>query len=99
MNLIVVNIDSIRIGHPLPFSLRDETGILLASKGFVVEKRDDLLEIIGRRSQLFVDVAESQDHLRAYQGKLLRMVRRTKHWVTLQRPVFRPLTLTAPKTK
>ena len=75
MNLIVVNIDSIRIGHPLPLSLRDETGILLASKGFVVEKRDDLLEIIGRRSQLFVDVAESQDHLKAYQGKLLRMVR------------------------
>lgn len=75
MNLIVVNIDSIRIGHPLPFSLRDETGVLLASKGFVVSKRDDLLDIIGRRSQLFVDVAETQEHLKAYQSKLLRMVR------------------------
>lgn len=75
MNLVSVNIDSIRIGHPLPFSLRDELGVLLASKGFVVERRDDLALIVGRRSQLFVDVAETEAHLRAYQGKLLKMVR------------------------
>ena len=75
MNLVSVNIDSIRIGHPLPFSLRDELGVLLASKGFVVERRDDLALIVGRRSQLFVDVAETEAHLLAYQGKLLKMVR------------------------
>lgn len=75
MNLVSVNIDSIRIGQPLPFSLRDEGGVLLAGKGYVVENHDELAGIIGRRSQLFVDLAENEAYLRAYQGKLLRMVR------------------------
>ena len=75
MNLVTVNVDSIRIGQPLPFSLRDEAGVLLASKGFVVASRDDLEQMIGRRSQLFIDVAESESHLRAYVGKLHNMVR------------------------
>ena len=33
MNLVQVTNESIAIGQPLPFSLRDETGILLARKG------------------------------------------------------------------
>ena len=76
MNLVIVNVDSIRIGQPLPFSLRDEGGVLLATKGFVVTSKADLELMIGRRSQLYVDVAESENQRRAYVGKLHDMVRK-----------------------
>jgi HD-GYP domain-containing protein (c-di-GMP phosphodiesterase class II) len=76
MNLVTVNLSSIRIGEPLPFSLRDENGILLAQKGFVVNSRDDLEQMIGLRGNLFIDFAESESHHRAYMGKLHRMVRK-----------------------
>lgn len=75
MNLVRLNINSISIGSPLPFSLMDERGILLAGKGYVVGNREELVSIVGRRSQLFVDFTESEAHLRAYQGKLMKMVR------------------------
>lgn len=78
MNLVTVNIDSIRIGQPLPFSLRDEGGVLLALKGFVVDSRDDLDLMIGRGSNLFIDVAESESHHRAYVGKLHDLVRKDR---------------------
>ena len=78
MNLVIINIDSIRIGHPLPFSLRDEGGVLLAAKGFVVSSRADLELMIGRRSQLFIDVDEFENQRRAYVGKLHDMVRKDK---------------------
>ena len=75
MNLVTINVDSVLIGQPLPVSLRDESGVLLASKGFVVSNRADLDLIVGRRSQLYVDVVESEAHMRAYVGKLHSMVR------------------------
>jgi HD-GYP domain-containing protein (c-di-GMP phosphodiesterase class II) len=78
MNLVTVNIDSIRIGQPLPFSLRDEGGVLLAQKGYVVTSRGDLELMIGRRSNLFIDVAESDSHRRAYMGKLNNLVMEEK---------------------
>lgn len=75
MNLVIVNVDSIRIGQPLPFSLRDESGILLAHKGYVVNSREELELVVGRRSNLYIDVAESESHHRAYVGKLYDLVR------------------------
>ena len=76
MNLVTINVDSVLIGQPLPVSLRDESGVLLASKGFVVANRADLDLMVGRRSQLYVDAAESESHLRAYVGKLHKLVRK-----------------------
>lgn len=75
MNLVTVNVETIRIGHPLPFSLRDEQGVLLAHKGYVVENRAELDLMVGRRSNLFIDVMESESHHRAYVGKLHNLVR------------------------
>lgn len=75
MNLVIVNVDSIRIGQPLPFSLRDESGILLAHKGYVVNSREELELVVGRRNNLYIDVAESESHHRAYVGKLYSLVR------------------------
>jgi HD-GYP domain-containing protein (c-di-GMP phosphodiesterase class II) len=75
MNLVVVQIDSIRIGQALPFALRDSTGVLLAPKGFVVEKRADLDLMITQRGRLFIDASESEGHHRAYVEKLHTLVR------------------------
>lgn len=75
MNLVSVNVDSIRIGQPLPFSLRDAGGVLLAHKGYVVTSRSELELVIGRRSELFINVDESESHHRAYVGKLHNLVR------------------------
>ena len=40
MNLIPIEIDSIRIGYPLPCDLVDKDGVLLAKKSFVVRSKD-----------------------------------------------------------
>lgn len=78
MHLVPVNVASIRIGQPLPFALRDEGGVLLAHKGYVVTSRKELDLVIGRGSNLFIDVAESENHHRAYVGKLHHMVRQDR---------------------
>ena len=78
MNLVTVSIDSIHIGQPLPLSLWDESGVLLAPKGFVVRSRADLESISTNRGQLFIDVAESDNYQRAYVGKLHSLVRDDK---------------------
>ena len=75
MDLITVSVDTIRIGQPLPFSLRDESGVLLANKGYVIPNRADLELIRGQRGEFFVDVAESEEHQRAYRAKLDKMLR------------------------
>jgi HD-GYP domain-containing protein (c-di-GMP phosphodiesterase class II) len=78
MNLITVNVESVQIGHPLPFALRSEDGRLLAQKGFVVRSRRDLHDMVGRGFELYVDVTESENHRRAYVGKLHKLVRQEK---------------------
>jgi HD-GYP domain-containing protein (c-di-GMP phosphodiesterase class II) len=75
MNLVTVNVEAIRLGHALPFSLRDASGVLLAPKGYIVEKRADLDLMVAQRGNLYIDITESEGHLRAYVGKLHDMVR------------------------
>jgi len=75
MNLVTINVDSILIGQPLPFSLRDASGALLAHKGYWVTSRNALDRMIGQREQLFIDLTESESQRRAYVGKLHKLVR------------------------
>lgn len=75
MRLVPVSIESIRIGQPLPFPLMDKDGVLLARKAFVVGSRDDLVDFSNRGGGLFIDVADSEAHHRAYVGRLNGMVR------------------------
>jgi HD-GYP domain-containing protein (c-di-GMP phosphodiesterase class II) len=77
-NLVSVNIESIHIGQPLPFSLKDANGTLLANKGFVFQSREELLVLVRRGFALFIDVAESDAYHRAYVGKLHSLVREEK---------------------
>ncbi len=74
MNLVQITLDAIAIGNPLPYSLRDETGVLLARKGFVIGSRADLEDLRGRGSGFFVDVSESERHQKAFVGKLFDLV-------------------------
>ena len=75
MHLVPVSIESIRIGQPLPFPLMDRDGVLLAKKSFVIDSRDDLLDFSNRGGGLYIDVADSEAHHRAYVGQLNGMVR------------------------
>jgi HD-GYP domain-containing protein (c-di-GMP phosphodiesterase class II) len=74
MNLVIVNVDTSRIGQPLPFSLWDAAGILIAPKGYVIRSQADLDQVVLQREQLFIDAAESESIHRAYVGKLRSMV-------------------------
>jgi len=78
MHLVSVNIESIRIGVPLPFPLMDKDGVLLAAKSFVVESKEDLEEISKRGKGLFINVSDSESHHRAYVDRLYGLVRDEK---------------------
>ncbi len=75
MNLVALNIDSIRLGHPLPFALRGESGVLLAHKGYVIEERDELEIMVQRGHGLFMDTNESGESHRTYLSQLHELVR------------------------
>ena len=74
MNLVSLNIESIQLGHPLPFVLRGADGTLLAQKGYVIRTREDLARMVARGRQLCVDTDESGDSHRAYLAQLQRML-------------------------
>jgi HD-GYP domain-containing protein (c-di-GMP phosphodiesterase class II) len=75
MQLVAVSVETIRIGHPLPFPLMDKAGVLLAKKSFVIESLQDLIDISQRGGGLYIDVADSQAHHRAYMERLHGLVR------------------------
>ena len=74
MNLVHLNIESIQLGHPLPFVLRGADGVLLAQKGYVIRTRDELASLVARGRELCVDTDESGDSHRAYLAQLQRML-------------------------
>lgn len=78
MHLVPVSVETIRIGQPLPFSLMDKDGVLLAKRSFVIESKEILAEFAGRGGGLFIDVSESEAHHRAYLDRLNTLVRDNK---------------------
>ncbi len=74
MNLIAVNTSTLRLGQPLPFALRNEQGVLLAHKGYIITSREEITYWTSRGMTLCVDVDAADNH-RAYVGKLYDMVR------------------------
>lgn len=70
MHLVTVSIDSIGLGQPLPFALRDAEGTLLAQKGYVIRSRSELEDIMGKGFSLYIDIHDSESHHRAYLSKL-----------------------------
>lgn len=78
MNLVPVNIDSILIGQPLPCALRDVSGVLLASQGFMVNNRQELELMVGRRSQIYIDADQSDNFKRGYVNRINDLVRQDR---------------------
>jgi HD-GYP domain-containing protein (c-di-GMP phosphodiesterase class II) len=78
MNLIPVEIDSIRIGHPLPCDLVDSSGILLARKSFVVASKADLETFYNRNGGLFIDGLDAEALRKAYVDQLQTLMRKDK---------------------
>ena len=74
MNLVRLDIETIPLGHPLPFVLRGADGALLAQKGYVIRSREELARLVARRRELCVDTDESGDSHRAYLAQLQRML-------------------------
>ena len=74
MKLVTLHLESVPVGRPLPFSIRDERGILLANKGFLVKSLEELVLMLGHREQLFIDVVESEAQRRAYLTQLHTLV-------------------------
>lgn len=74
MNLVTINADSVLIGQPLPFSIWDVEGALLAKKGFVLQTRDELDTLTRNRHPIYIDAVESQNHHRAYVGRLHSLI-------------------------
>ncbi|OJU02930.1 MAG: phosphohydrolase, partial [Acidovorax sp. 65-7] len=74
MNLVPLSIDSIQLGKPLPFVLRNAQGALLAHKGFVIRNREELQQLLARGVALYVDTDESGESHRAYLNALQRML-------------------------
>jgi HD-GYP domain-containing protein (c-di-GMP phosphodiesterase class II) len=77
MRLITVSIDSIRLGEPLPYALRDASGTLLAKKGYVIQTRAELESVVGKGFEIFVDLVDAENH-RSYINRLHHMVTENK---------------------
>lgn len=56
-----VDLQSIKLGSPLPFSLVDSSGVLLAQKGFVFQTESILVSLANRGSGFFVDFSDLSD--------------------------------------
>jgi HD-GYP domain-containing protein (c-di-GMP phosphodiesterase class II) len=78
MNLIPIEIDSIRIGYPLPCDLVDKDGVLLAKKSFVVRSKEDLVMFYNRSEGLFIDGLDAEALHKAYIDQLQTMMRKDK---------------------
>ena len=78
MHLVPVSVESIRLHQPLPFPLMDKNGVLLAKRSFVIDSKEDLADIAQRGGGLFIDVADSEAHHRAYVERLHNLVRTGK---------------------
>ena len=74
MNLVALNPESLVLGQPLPFALRGTDGTLLANKGYVLRKQDEVDLLVERGVQLCVDIEESGDSYRAYLAQLQQML-------------------------
>jgi HD-GYP domain-containing protein (c-di-GMP phosphodiesterase class II) len=75
MHLVPVSVESIRINQPLPFPLVDKNGLLLAKRSFIIDSREDLAAMEQRGDGLYIDVADSEAHHKAYIGRLHGLVR------------------------
>lgn len=97
MNLVPVSVDSILVGLPLPCALRDQSGVLLASQGFMVSSRQDLQAMVGRRNQIYIDADQSDSFRRGYVNRLNNLVMEDKSLGQIAEVQISPYDVKRPK--
>ena len=80
LRLAPVDLNSIKLNIPMPFSLVDSRGVLLARKGFVFQTESILISLANRGSGFYVDFADLSDPQlrsaeRAYINQLQKKLR------------------------
>ena len=78
--LAPVDLNSIKLNVPMPFSLVDSSGVLLALKGFVFQTDSTLVSLANRGNGFFVDFSDLSDPQlrsaeRAYVNQLQKKLR------------------------
>jgi len=73
MKVVPLSPEGLRIGRPLPFSVRDGLGGVLLAKGTAIQT-DKQLQLL-RSREIFIDPAEMESVQRAYNGQLDQMLR------------------------
>jgi HD-GYP domain-containing protein (c-di-GMP phosphodiesterase class II) len=73
MKVVPLPSEGLRVGRPLPFSVRDQFGTVLLARGTVIET-DKQLQLL-RSRPLFIDPIESEAVQRAFNGQLDQLVR------------------------
>jgi hypothetical protein len=73
MKVVPLSSEGLRIGRPLPFSVRDGSGMVLLARGASIQTEKQLQLL--RSRPIYIDMAESESVKRAYAGQLDQMLR------------------------
>ena len=73
MKVVPLSSEGLRVGRPLPFSVRDGSGAILLARGASIQTEKQLQVL--RSRPIFIDMAESESVKRAYAGQLDQMFR------------------------
>ena len=73
MKVVPLSSEGLRIGRPLPFTVRDRVGTILIARGASIQTEKQLMLLQSR--PIFIDMAESESVQRAYAGQLDQMFR------------------------
>ncbi len=73
MKVVPLPSEGLRVGRPLPFSVRDSSGAVLLARGSAIQTAKQL-EVLQSRT-IFIDAAEMESVQRAYNGQLDQMLR------------------------
>ncbi len=73
MKVVPLSSEGLRIGRPLPFSVRDGSGAVLLARGAAIQT-DKQLQLL-RSREIFIDPVEMESVQRAYNGQLDQMLR------------------------
>lgn len=74
MRRVSFSFDHIRIGEPLPFSVWDENGLMVAGSGYTLKDGREYEVMLGKRDKLLVDAIEYERFQSAYKKRLNELV-------------------------
>ena len=74
MRRVSFTFDHIRIGEPLPFSVWDENGLMVAGSGYTLKDAREYEVMLGKRDKLLVDAIEYERFQNASKKRLNELV-------------------------